>query len=379
MKYDVDRLRRDEFPWTDADGVVYLNAASTGPLPERCVRAMDAFTRKRAAPHRLSFEEQFGVLATCRELLSQLVNARPEEIALAGNTSAGINLAAWGLPLGPGDVVLIPDREFPANVYPWQAAARARGYTVQLVPVRHGVIDEDALVAALDAPGVRVLAASWVGFVTGAVLDLARVGAACRERGVTFVVDGIQGLGALELDLARTPVDIFACGAQKWLLSPWGTGFTYVAPSVMERISVQPVSWMGVRGSDDFSRLLDYDITWRADARRYEQVTLPHQDFAGMAASLGLLHEMGPANVSSHISRCTAALLDGALASGTTTVTPRERHAGIAAVRVADPVATSARLNAAGVIHSLREGTVRLAPHCYTTESEIDAALRALA
>lgn len=376
---DVAALRRDEFPWMDAGDVVYLNAASTGPLPARAVAAESAFTALRATPHLISFDEQFGVLARSRELIARLIGCEAGDIALAGNTGAGLNLAAWGLPLGAGDVVVIPDLEYPAGVYPWLAAADARGFRLNTVPARNGVIDEDALIAALGAPGVKVLSLSWVGFVTGAVSDLARLGDACRARGVWLIVDAIQGVGAADLDLRRTPVDLLACGAQKWLLGPWGTGFTYVSPGLLETLTVQPVSWMGVRGSDDFSRLLDYDLTWRDSARRFEQVTLGYQDFAGMTASLELLFELGPANVTRHIARCTGALLEGAAERGLAVVTPRARHAGIASVRPADPAATSRRLESAGIVHSLREGTIRLAPHCYTTEAEISTALEQLA
>jgi cysteine desulfurase/selenocysteine lyase len=375
---DTAQLRAMEFPWAHAGEAVYLNAASTGPLPERSIRAQEQFTRKRGAPHRITFEEQFGVLAESRRLIAKLIGADERSVALAGNTSAGLNLAAWGLPLGPGDVVVVPALEFPANMYPWLAASRARGFAVDVVPARNGLIDEDALVAALDAPGVRVLSVSWVGFSTGAVVDLDRLGAECRARGILFVVDAIQGLGALRLDLGRTPVDLVACGGQKWLLSPWGTGFTWVAPSLLDRITVQPVSWMAVRDSDDFSRLLEYDLTWRDDARRFEQVTMPFQDFAGMAASLGMLDELGAEAVATHIAVRTRELLEGAAALGIPVVTPRARHAGICSVRPRDAAVVSARLDGAGVIHSVREGTIRLAPHCYTTEQEIGLALEAL-
>jgi selenocysteine lyase/cysteine desulfurase len=378
VAFDVERLRREEFPWASAGESVYLNAASTGPLPERCVRAQDAFTRKRAAPHRLSHEEQFGVLSDSRERIARLINADVAEIALAVNTSAGLNLAAWAFPLGPGDVVVIPDLEFPANVYPWMAAALARGFTLHRVPARDGLLDGEALLAALDAPGVRVLAVSWVGFATGAVADLDVLGAACRARDIRFVVDAIQGLGALTLDVSRTPIDLIACGGQKWLLSPWGTGFTWVRRSFVRDLVPQPVSWMGVQGSDDFSRLLAYDLTWRDDARRFEQLTLPFQDFAGMAASLELVHELGPAALAAHIGARTDELLDGATERGIPLVTPRGRHAGIASLRPADAAAASARLTAARVAHSVREGTIRLAPHCYTTPEEIIVALDAL-
>jgi selenocysteine lyase/cysteine desulfurase len=162
--FPVARLRRDEFPWMDSGESVYLNAASTGPLPERCVRAQDAFTRRRAAPYRLSQDDQFDVLADSRQHIARLIGADVAEIALAVNTGAGLNLAAWALPLGPRDVVVIPDLEFPANVYPWMAAAAARGFTLTRVPCRDGLMDEPALLAALDEPGVRVLAVSWLGF-----------------------------------------------------------------------------------------------------------------------------------------------------------------------------------------------------------------------
>jgi cysteine desulfurase/selenocysteine lyase len=378
VSFDVERLRREEFPWAAKGEAVYLNAASTGPLPERSVRAQEAFTRKRAAPFRLSEEEQFSVLDTSRREVARLIGADEGDIALASNTSAGINLAAWGLPLGAGDMVVVPDLEFPANMYPWLAAAAARGFTVQRLPAHDGLLDEEALLAALCQPRVRVLALSWVGFATGFVADLDRLGALCRERDIVFVVDGIQGVGVLPLDVRRTPVDLLACGGQKWLMSPWGSGFTYIAPALLDRITVQPVSWMGVRGSDDFSRLVEYDLTWRDGARRFEQITLAYQDFAGMAASLELLHELGAEAVAEHVAARVVELIEGAAALGIPLVTLRDRHAGIVSLRPSDASAVSARLTAAKVIHSVREGMIRLSPHCYTTAKEIRVALAAL-
>ena len=378
MPLDTRQLRREEFGWMDAGDTVYMNAASTGPSPRRSIEAQIDFTQRRAAPHLVGFDDQFGTLDRCRALLAELVGASTGEIALATNTGAGINLAAWGLPLGPGDEVIVPDGEFPANMYPWLAAAQARGYAMHIIPFREGAFDEDGVLAALDRPGVRVLSVSWVGFSAGARADLDRLGAACRARGIYFVVDAIQGLGALRLDVKRTPVDMLACGGQKWLLSPWGTGFTYVRNELLSSITPQPVSWMGVRDSDDFSRLANYDLTWRDDARRFEQVTLPYQDFAGLAASLALVHELGADVVSDHIHDCAHRLLLGAQARGLRLVTRLDYHGGIASVCPHDANVTSARLDAAGVIHSVREGTIRLAPHCYTTDEDITRTLDAL-
>ena len=378
MAYDLDRLRREEFPWAAAGEAVDLNTASTGPLPERTLRAQQEYSRKRAAPHRLSHEEQFAVLDDARARITSLIGAEPGSVALSVNTGAGINLAAWGLPLGRGDVVVIPDLEFPANVYPWMAASRERGFTLHTVPARDGLLDEGALLAAIQQKSARVLALSWVGFATGFVADLDRIGAACRARGVTLVVDGMQGVGVLPLDVRRTQIDMLACGGQKWLLSPWGSGFTYVRPEILETIVPQPVSWMGVRGSDDFSALVDYDLTWRDGARRFEQITVPFQDFAGMAASLGLLQELGMDAVAAHVAERVEQLSAGAERAGVEVVTPPGRRAGILTVRPRDVTAAASRLRDARVIHSVREGTIRLSPHCYTTSDEIRVALDAL-
>ena len=379
MTLDVDRLRREEFPWAAAGEAIYLNAAGTGPLPERTLRAQAEFSRKRAAPHRLSHEEQFSVLDRSRELIASIIGADAGSVALAVNTGAGINLAAWGLPLGAGDVVVVPDLEFPANMYPWMAAARARGFELLRVPARDGLLDEDAFVRAIERPHVRAAALSWVGFSTGFAADLQRVSAACRSRGAWLVVDAMQGVGALPLDVGDTPVDVLACGGQKWLLSPWGTGFVYVGPSVLDRVVPQPVSWMGVRGSDDFSDLVRYDLTWRDGARRFEQITLPYQDFAGMAASLGLLQELGIRAVTAHVAARVREVAEGAERAGLEVVTPVGRRAGIVTIRPRDVHAAGERLREVRVVHSVREGTIRLSPHCYTTSAEIRTALDALA
>ncbi|HET9798322.1 MAG TPA: aminotransferase class V-fold PLP-dependent enzyme [Gemmatimonadaceae bacterium] len=378
MPYDVDGLRRAEFPWAAAGEAVYLDAAGTGPLPERTLRAQAEFTRKRAAPFRLSHEEQFAVLDAARDRAAALIGAEEGSVALAANTGAGLNLAAWGLPLGEGDAVVVPDLEFPANIYPWMAASRSRGFTLRRVPARDGLLDEEAVLAALDGPAVRVLALSWVGFATGVVADLDRLAAECDARGIWLVVDGIQGVGVLPLDVRRTSIALLACGAQKWLLSPWGSGFTYVRPDVVGIIDPQPVSWMAVRGSDDFSTLVDYRLEWRDGARRFEQITVPFQDFAGMAASVGLLLELGVGEIARHVASLTGALAEGAARLGVPVVTPAPR-AGIVTLRPEDAGGVSALLRDAGVSHSVREGTIRLAPHCYSTSGEIAAVIDVLA
>lgn len=376
---DLDALRRAEFPWAVRGEQCYLNNASTGPLPRRTVEALASFTAKRAEPWRLSQEEQFDALDRGRELVARLVGARASEIALMVNTGYGINLAASALPLRRGDVVLSFDREFPANVYPWMALARD-GVRLELVPCVDGLPDEERLLEEIGRPEVRAVAISWVQFSNGYVADLARIGRRCRERDVWFVVDGIQGVGARELDLGALEVDILACGAQKWLLSPWGTGFVSVREDLVRELEPASVGWMGVRGSDDFTTLVDYDLTWRDDARRFEMVTLPFQDFAGMDASLELLLEVGSGAIARRVEALTGRIVDWARGrDGVRLLTPPDRRAGIVSlVPAREGSAVSRRLDAAGVAHSLREGAIRLSPHWYNTEREVDRALEVL-
>lgn len=376
----VSQLRREEFPWMD-DGAVYLNAASTGPTPLRTVRALQEFTARRAEPHTISLEEQFEPLVRSRALAAQLIGAEPSEIAVAIDTSYGINVAARALPLREGDVVVTSDREFPANVYPWMALEQERGVKLRMVPCRDGLPDEDALVAALDEPGVRVLTISWVSFATGARVDLERLGRACRERGIFFVVDAIQGVGAATMDVAKASVDILACGAQKWLLSPWGTGFLYVRRDLIEGLRPPMVSWLAVKRSADFNRLLDYDLSYHDDARRFELLTIGFQDFVGMAESLALLHELGLSRVERWIrDRATRLMELVKEVPGVRLITPEDpdRRAGIVVFEPRDPLDAYKRLRAAGVTCSLREGTVRLAPHCYTTDEDLERAVEAI-
>lgn len=374
---DVQAVRAAEFPWANDPTRVYLNNASTGPLTRRAARASDEITADRLVPFEINDERNFAMLARTRELIARLIGAHTGEIALLTNTTYGLNIAARALPIRSGDVVLIHDREFPANVYPWLALERD-GVVVRRIPAAGALADEEALLEAIDEPDVRVVSVSWVSFVTGYKADLTRIGRACRERGIYFVVDAIQGLGADLIDVHASEIDILACGGQKWLLSPWGSGFAYIREALVQQLEPVPVGWMSVRGSDDFTRLLDYDFTWREDARRFEVITIPFQDIAGLGASLDLLHELGPRAVADRVARLATRIVDWACASRSATlITPRDhaRRAGIVAVAPRDPVRMSERLTAAGVAHSLREGAIRLSPHFYNTEDEIDHAI----
>jgi cysteine desulfurase / selenocysteine lyase len=375
--YDLPELRRTEFPWTK--NTVYLNNASIGPLPERTRLLLEAFNQKRAAPFLLPDRDIFSMMAESRRLAAELLGVASQEIALAINTGFGLSLAARALPLQRGDIVLASDREFPANVYPWMML-KDIGVSLELAPTTpEGWPDEDYLLERVEDPRVRVLAVSLVQFSNGYTVDLPRLSAATRASGTYLVVDAIQGVGQIPLDLRKTPVDVLSCGAQKWLLSPWGSGFVYVRRELIPELRPSVTGWMAFEGTDDFTRLTQYNDTLRGDARRFELITLPYQDFAGMNASLGLLLSLGIPRIRTHLQALHAPLLTWAARSGVRVTSPSGlRGSGILCVAPPNVGQAFRALKAAHVVCSMREGAIRLSPHGYNTVEEMEKVVEVL-
>lgn len=378
---DIETLRAREYPWEARGEAIHFDHAAVGPLPQRTRDALDAYGLKRAEPHRLGAEDFFPILDRGRALIAQVIGASAGEIVLTTNTSWGVNLAAYSLPLGPGDIVLGSQGEFPANIYPWMAAAKARGFTFEPLALAGTAADEEAVLRRIATdPRVKGVALSWVSFWSGARIDLARIGAACRSRGIWFAVDAIQGLGPLTLDVRATNIDILSSGAQKWLCSPWGSGFAYMREELIGALEPPAAGWLAQASSGDFSRFLDYDATWHEDSRKFEVGTIPYQDIVGMNASLELMLEIGLPAIESHVRALTTRLIEWATnARGVSILTPVAPtcRAGIVALATPDLDGDSKKLRAAKVTHSVREGAIRLAPHFHNSMAEVETVIRA--
>ena len=225
-----------------------------------------------------------------------------------------------------------------------------------------------------------MLAISFVQFSNGYRADLARLGAACRANGTFLVVDAIQGVGNSVLDVRDTPVDVLACGGQKWLLSPWGSGFLYVRRELVRVLEPAVAGWMAFEGTDDFSRLTEYNPAFRSDARRFEMATLPYQDFHGMLESVRLLTELGIRDISEHTRALHEPVFQWAEANGARITSSRDEAHRSAIVCIAPerPVEAFHAIKRAHIVCSLREGAIRLAPHCFNTIEEMERVLDVL-
>ena len=378
---DAAALREREFPGLD-EGRPYLNAASLGPLPERARHAVDGHLARRAAVHAMRGADFEPVLQAARAAAARLVNASPDEIALVPNTSYGLNLAAQALPIEPGRRVVLSDREFPANVYPWLALERVGRAKVSIIPAdRLGRPDEDRLLAEIERGDVGILALSAVQFATGYAADLARFGEACRRNGTWFVVDAIQALGCVPVDVQAARVDVLACGGHKWLCGPFGTGFAYVRREVVDLMEPRAVGWTSMAASADYADCCGYRWEWVEGARRFEVATQPFHDFAGFAQSAGLVLETGVERIHAHVVALLEPLVEWLTARDDATIVSDlrpARRSGVFSFRLGDTGRLHAALHRAGIGCVPREGAIRLSPHLYNTSGEVARVIEVL-
>ncbi|WP_322495828.1 aminotransferase class V-fold PLP-dependent enzyme [Chloroflexus sp.] len=368
MTIDVAAYRA-EFPITER--YAFLSHAAVSPLSRRVQAAVQAYLDYAARePFLAVFPQVMAQFAELKQRLARLINAAsPDEIVLMPNTAAGINTAAVSLPLRPGDNVLVLDGDYPANVYPWQQLAY-RGVLVKVVPQHKGGLDLDLLARRIDHR-TRVIALSTAMFATGFRNDLAAVGQICRERGIYFVVDAIQTLGAFPLDVQAWHIDMLACGSQKWLLSTPGSGFLYVRRELIRDLA--PGAYVGAASSVSGQNYLDYNLTLPETAERFTLGTPNVANNLALLAAVKMLQEVGIERIERQINTLVAALIDDLRERGYQLAanTAPEHRSGIVVALVENPNAVSHRLNEAGIVVTPRGAGVRIAPHFYNTLDEV--------
>ena len=373
-------VRAQEYRWTGER--IYLNAASYGPLPERARVATEEFERRRQRAQ-LADPDFLDSQIRARRAAARLVHALESEIALVPNTQVGVNLAAH-IAAERADGrrgLVVCDKEFPANIYPWLTLGR-HGFDVRVVPTTQlGLPDENALEEALHAADVAALALSFVQFSTGYRADVERLGAICRARDIIFAVDAIQGVGAVPIDVHAAQIDVLACGAQKWLCSPWGTGFTFIRSDLCNTVEPYLPGWLSFTGSRDYTRLTEYRYDLRADGERFEVGSLPFQSCVAFAEAVGLLLELGVPNIWDHIRGLQDQIINWAAQRGDVEITsdlnPAHRS-GVLCLRPRNAAAAHAALLEARVTCAFREGSIRLSPHFYNSSDEIARVLELL-
>ena len=359
--------------------LTYLNHAGVSPAPARVVSAVTEAARE-AARDPLGFYLNFVQPAqlSARARLARLMGVPAEHLAFTKNTGHGLALVADALRLDPGDNVVSVSCEYPSVVYPWYAQAERGIETRLLTPRPDGTFTAEDVDAVMDAR-TRVVTLSWVQFGTGFRCDLASVAAAAHARGALFVVDVIQGLGALPLEAEKLGLDIAVTGAHKWLMAPGGTGGLYLAPHVLGRLRLVNMGAASVVNVMAFDPL---DFTPKPTAQRYEEGSPNGLGLVGLDAALSLLEEVGIDAVAAQILLLADYAAEKLGANGYHVVSPRaeSQRAGLVLFqhRSLPNDAVLQALTEAGVVAAVRGGNLRFSPHFYNRADEIDRAVDAL-
>ena len=369
----------EQFPVLEQDAP-YLNHAAVGPWPRVTAEAVQAFADENMRQGSANYFKWLERERDLREMLARLTGApSTDDIALLKNTTECISAVAWGLDWQPGDNVVLPAGEFPSNRLPWLAQS-ARGVAAREVDIRATDDAEAVLIDAMDA-NTRLLTVSSVQWADGLRLDLERLGAACRKRGVLFFVDAIQQLGALPIDVEACQADFLAADAHKWLLAPEGIAVFFCRADVRPKLQLLQQGWHMVDRSWDFDR-----TEWPVSdtAVRFEAGSPNTTGQAALHASAGLLLEFGMERIGAAVLENTDRLMtelvriDGIRLNSHTAPARRSgivnfRHETIA------PGTLYQGLKERGISCALREGGVRVSPHFYQGETELAVFLEALA
>lgn len=369
---------RQEFE--DFAPTVYLDCAYQGPFPRVTVARIHQAIELKSRPDRLHSPEYFDLPGRVRNRLAKLIGASPLEIALTSSATQGFGVVAAGLKLGPDDEVVIASRNFPSNLFTWLHLRRL-GVRVHVVnPARDTVSVEDVL--PVLTPRTRVLALDWVSYRSGERIDLAALGDLVHRHGGLFVVDGTQGVGALELNIHDLPIDVMSVAAYKWLLGPYGTGFVYLRSAILDRLDCPVVNWMSVEGAEDFDALPTTDFKLVRGARVFDVgETSNFLNLHALEASLEFVEGIGVRTVTEHCWHLLDRLRSGLCSRGfnvSDAAARPENRSTILGFQAESREATAAlhkKLRAEQVAVSLRHGVIRVSPYLYNNEEDIDKLL----
>jgi len=356
-----------------AERRLHLNHAGVSPVSLRVVDVVRDFIGHAATLEPGAHARWEARAEAVRGSFARLVGAHADEIAFVKNTSEGLSLVAAGLDWRAGDNVIAIDGEYPSNVYPWWALRR-HGVEVRMIRKPPGDVSVEDIAALCDAR-TRLAALSFVDWSSGARVELAPIGEFCRRRGILLCIDGIQGVGAVPLDVEACAIDFLAVGGHKWLLAPEGCGALYVSRRVVDRVQSVLHGWKSVSNADVY---LPYHFEPRPDAAKLEPGSPSLLATVALGAALDLIHEIGPAAITDRLFEINDAFAVGLRSRGAEIISPwvAARRSGFFVFRVAgDMDALARRLRDAGYVLRVRGGGIRIAPHFYVNADDVEGFL----
>ena len=364
---------RDAFP--ACEGRTYLNCAAVAPGSTRVRAAINAWLDDHVAQGNMASGQWWTRAAEARARTAALIGASPEEVAFVRSTSHGLAMVAEGLDWRPGDEVAVASAiEYPSNVYAWKHLAD-RGVRLREIRAVDGAVTPEAVEDAIG-PRTRLVAVSSVQFASGHRTDVDAIGRLCRDRDVLFVVDAIQQAGAFPIDVKASGIHAMAACSHKWMLGLLGIGFLYVDRDLLARLRPVLVGWHSVEDPFAFDGTR-FDL--RSDASRLEEAAPSFPLVYGLGAAVEMLLDAGVADVASHITGLLDRAANALEAIGCEVSPAPEHRAGILMIKPAADVDALAEACAErNIAVSVRRGRLRLSPHLYNNEDDIDALVELL-
>lgn len=369
---DIERVR-ELFPVTRNQ--TFLNHAACSALPEPVAEAVHKHVEEfsRLGPT----HEDVSDLG--KEAFGRLINASVDEIAFIGNTSIGVNIAANVLRFPRRSKVVTTDLEYPTVVYPF--LRKSLGFEVVYVRNVNGRVRLEDMEKAVDDNTVAV-AISQVEYANGFRHNVKALSEIAHKHGAFLINDAIQACGAMDVDVKRDDVDFLAAACYKWMLSPPGAGYLYVKKELIEQFEPPMVGWASVDQSI-FNTTEFWDI-WKMPlaktASRFEAGSPSFASHIGAREAIKLLLSQGMENVERRILKITDYLIERLSNAGFKLQTPLEPQcrSGIVNFIVRNPQKTADALQKKNIVVSPRANGIRVSPHFYNTEEEIDRLVEAV-
>jgi len=362
-----------------AERWAYLDHAAVAPLTAGAMAALSSWAEDAGRNGSANYPAWNEQIAELRRRAAQMIVAEPAEIAFVGNTTAGVNFVAEGFPWQPGDNVVTRADEFPANQYPWLHLSD-RGIETRRLPTGDGGrLDLDRLAETMDHR-TRIVSLSWVAYSNGWRHELDEIVTLVHQRGALFFLDAIQGLGVFPLDVRKTPVDFLSADGHKWLLGPEGAGVFYLRREHLKTLRPVGVGWNSVKNAHDFHRIA---YCLKDSAERYEGGSQNVAGLLALRASLELLARYPSEAVGRRVVEIADYACRRLTDLGAVILSDRrqeEHKSGIVSFELPgrDPTAIRRRCFERQVILSCRAGRLRISPHAYNDESDIERLIDAI-
>ena len=362
------------------EGVAYLNCAYMSPQLRSVREAGERALVRKSSPWEITPDDFFGEPDTARELFSRIVGGEPEGVAIVPSASYGLAVAAANIEVEEGQNIVVLGEQFPSNVYPWQELAKNSGADLVTVQRPDDHDWTEAIIGSITGD-TAVLAVPNCHWTDGSLIDLRRVGGRCREVGAALVVDATQSLGAYPLDVSEVRPDFLICAAYKWLLGPYSIGFLYAGPGCREGVPIEH-NWINREESEDFARLVEYREGFQPGARRYD--VGEHSNFVLLPMANEAMRQIldwSVEEVAESIGAMTALIGKRAEKLGLETIPDERRAPHMTGIKIGPdaPNDLASRLAARNVFVSVRGESLRVSPHFYNTEQDVDRLFDALA